>query len=416
MSHYKVEYDHFSKRKYYVFPAINETNKLSIFQEIRALRAPVTEIAEIGPDLSLQANDGSLIIIRDTKYNDFHPVKKNYKLSFKTAEFHTYLELLNINSNQAIHFGTAPDVKGSVSGNVYSRNDTYYDQKYFQGFLKFDPMSNNRLDQASNYVAFYIDDNQAKLVIDAINKHIEQTIYGKNYYNMLSIPNIFFSSDHSLLEDGQNCIDFISELHHHLGLTGPIFPHYYRFDEINMLDRGVMYLFYLVNGLDDFFVYNLGNLVNYFSQLTTPPNHESILLSISHNNQLDSSVIKSIIANATEQELNAFDDNGYTNPLFESARTGSNEVFKALLMDPRVDPHVKNINNDNVAHIAVYSNNIEALELLNEFAPSLLTEHNNERQAPLCYIRDCVNDPDLHDQYYLGYETLMHYANHYYYI
>lgn len=417
---FDIEFDYFSNRKYYVFNKLDSLTKLKAWQ-IASLARGGVEIAEIGPDLSIPAADGGLIIVRDYAFTDLYQALGrdyrglNYKLSVKTAEFHSYLELLNLTTNSTIHFGIAPDVKGAVSGNLYARNDSYYDHKYFKGFLKFDPHTNDRPDQASHYVAFYIDEDQAEMVVDIINQQILKSNNQPIYYNMLSLPNLFFSNQHDFFEDGSNCIDFIHDIQREIGIEGPIFADYYRFDELNMLDRGVKYLYYKVNGLSNLAINNIGYIYKYFSLTTTGLKHNAPMFEISYKGWDSEHELVQAIGGASQTELNAFEPYGFSNPLIESIKFGNIMVTQAFLNDPRVNVKVVNINHDNIAHIAVQYDNFEALKMIRKVAPELLEVFNEEKQPPVCFLEDCVNDPK-YQSFLIPHKQLMHYAEHFDYI
>lgn len=193
------------------------------------------QILQRGQDSVINFNSNEQLIIRNTSYTDLLPIlydaptQFTHKLTVRTAEYHTYLELKNLTSNHIITLGGAPKTKASTSGDIYLRNDSYYTRKYFVGDKFLCPNSDNpHFNKGSISIAFPINETQATSLIEAVKEH---NIKYKTNATAFDITGF----------KGINCADYANDMLNHIGISGKI-SDYYKIDELDQRDQGVLYL------------------------------------------------------------------------------------------------------------------------------------------------------------------------------
>jgi hypothetical protein len=360
---HNIEYDYYSKRKYYVFNNWQEDRK-TFKHEVLKLAQNLDNIATIGDDLSILAKNGGLIIIRDANAQEVREalginLESKFRLYLKTAEYHTYIELEDKETNKKLFVSLNPDVRNVMSGNAYIRNDAYYDFKYYRGFVKYNPSNrHNDIDRASNYVAFDLTTQQAESLVKILNQSNDDLLKDKTYYNAFSWPNLFMSNDHDYFDDGQNCIDYIDSITKQLGLGDTTFGSYYRFDELNLKDRGMVYIYTMTNGYLSTLLTNFPLIFNlFFSTIHKLPFEQYFAY---------------LIPEVTSDDLNTVQLNASYNRINELVNLENNPELDFLINE-------QNVYGDTALHIATRYQKLEAISwLLSHNASTSLRDYDEK--------------------------------------
>ncbi len=186
-------------------------------------------------DTVLQFNKKTQLIFQNTAYKDVvsyllpNPEKFTHTFSIKTAEYHTYFKLTNTLTNSSITIGAAPKVKGSKFDYIGLRNDSYYSPKYHDGHKSIQPEHlNPHFNKGSIAITFPINNEKATKVLDLVKT------YNHNFKNS---DHWFDITGHT----GHNCADITNKIMNEVGIDGKI-SDYYKIDELDLRDQGIMYL------------------------------------------------------------------------------------------------------------------------------------------------------------------------------
>lgn len=186
-------------------------------------------------DTVLQFNKKTQLIFQNTSCTDAitylksNPEVFTHTLSIKTAEYHTYFELKDLSNNHTLSIGAAPKLKGSKLDYINLRNDSYYDPKYHIGHNLIHPNHlNPHFNKGSIAITFPITTENATKVLDLVR------VYNNDFQN----------SDHRFDitgHIGHNCADIVNKIMNEIGIEGKI-SDYYKTDELDLRDQGIMYL------------------------------------------------------------------------------------------------------------------------------------------------------------------------------
>ncbi len=213
-----------------------------------------------GEDTVLQFNKNTQIVFKNTPFKDAinyllpNPEKFTHTLSIKTAEYHTYFELANTLTNQTLTIGGAPKLKGSKFDYIGLRNDSYYDPKYHSGHKSIHPHNlNPHFNKGSIAIKFAIKKEEALSVLDRIKT------YDQDFKN----STLWFDISGNL---GNNCADISNSIMNELGIQGKI-SDYYKIDELDLRDQGIMYLVWSDLGTIKFAYYMPHHFIDHLSYL-----------------------------------------------------------------------------------------------------------------------------------------------------
>ncbi len=221
-----------TSKTYYYFKndAINNESLLNFLR----LEVNKFQVFQRGEDTALYCDKDHQYIFANTNYRDvvkklyITPEDYSYSLVFRTAEYHSYIELKDLVTNHTLTFGVAPKQKGSMYSDLYIRNDSYYTPKYSTGdkFLK-NGEYNPHFNKGSISITFPLNKEKAKQLIANIQKHNAKFHSESHKYDFLG----YF---------GKNCADFAYDIIESVGID-PTINHYFKTDELDLRDQGVMY-------------------------------------------------------------------------------------------------------------------------------------------------------------------------------
>lgn len=406
---YSIEYDWVNHRRYYIY------HKSQPFLKAVAAGGPNNRIAKVGNDFTAQLADGLAILKNGNSLHhitDLVGVDKNYTLLFRTAEYHSYFGICS--TEKCEYFGAAPTSKGAILGISYMRDDAYYDKKHFLGHKTFS-LFDKQFDRASHSVEFPINKTEANNLIYYLNQKIHEWQNDAPFFHLFSLWNLlpFFENAKSYpwLIDGANCNDLALEVFAHSNISNGYYPfHYYRADELNLYDKGVLYNYAATYGINNIFhiafevlKHHLKPFLPMALQVEKNPFPEPIK-SIWYNS-LNGEEISLVEVNS--EALNSLYGDGMYTVLMYSIRKKNIELFKALLADARVDLHQQNVYSDNAAQIAVDYQQFDMLYAIYEKDESALYNFNEYTQPPICFIVDCEHNMNYR-KYWQDYATLMH--------
>jgi hypothetical protein len=224
----------YPNKAYYFLPSIDAV-KSSNPELFSFLKNDFYKILQRGSDTVLQFNKKTQLIFQNASYQDIidnlkHPEQKlSHTLSIKTAEYHTYIKLKDLSNNNTISIGGAPKLKGSKLDYIGLRNDSYYDPKYHVGHKSIHPNNlNPHFNKGSISITFPITTENSNKVLDLIK------IYNNNFKNSEHWFDITGNT-------GNNCADIANKIMNEIGIEGKI-SDYYKTDELDLRDQGIMYL------------------------------------------------------------------------------------------------------------------------------------------------------------------------------
>lgn len=391
---YTKQFDYYSGRQYLILQNKEQLNQLA--------STSLVPIAQIGDKLALPLQDGSMAILPNTTLKDYG-FDTPYRFSIKTAAYHSYVDIYNMDTDQHLFFGASSDDKSTPFSSAYIRNDAYYDKKYYKGHVHFNPYNYDHIDRSTHGVTFAITKEQARAAIEYTNNRIKSWEHKKEYFDMFSLPNLF-AKEHPYFVDGFNCNDFANQVLNNIGIDTKSYD-YLRFDEVNLRDRNVLYNYIWQNGN----INVLKHIANYF--LSGGRYHF-------HNEEVEKLfVMAETGAFKTELEeqfsklepavINELHNSGYSSVLIEAIKLGDMELVDILLHSPDIDLEIRDANNDNIAQIAKDSGRLDILQKIRDVYPPLLYEYNEVTQPPICALEDCINDA-RYQEYYVPYKQHYH--------
>jgi Ankyrin repeats (many copies) len=223
----------YPNKAYYFLPSV-EATKSSSPELISFLKNDFYRVLQRGADTVLQFKKKTQLIFQNTSYQDVinlqkQPEKFTHTFSIKTAEYHTYIELKDLSNNNTISIGGAPKLKGSKLGYIGLRNDSYYGIKYHVGHKSIHPNHlNPHFNKGSISITFPITTESANKALDL----------AKTYNNDFKSSEHWFDiTGHT----GNNCADIANKIMNEIGIEGKI-NDYYKTDELDLRDQGIMYL------------------------------------------------------------------------------------------------------------------------------------------------------------------------------
>lgn len=411
MSNLQEEFDHTSGRH------------LIVYRDKSAFLANNGNIAQIGHSLSKPLKNGSLGILLNHTLESVG-ISSDYRLSVKTAEYHSYIDIHNLRTNEHVYFGGATAREASWGmGDMYIRNDSYYEHKYYKGFVYHHPHQKH-FDRASHSVTFAINQIQAHAAISYANQKIEQSKHTPDFFSIYPYVLKFkWATYYPTVTVSKNCHDFASEVLFHARISEVPAPAYLRFDEIITDDQGVLYNLLQLTGYinpfsskhSPYFYEHIfrPKLFHYFFQSTffkaeryhfSDKELEKLFVMSESGSSVEE--LEQQLTLIDPEQLNTLHSRGFTSALLETIKRGDAKLFKLLINSPKVDIEIRDSNGDNIAQIAKYSGQNEFLEeiLLKNF--DLLTEYNHDTQPPICSIRDCTSEE--YAQYLVNYHDYHH--------
>ncbi|MBS0236437.1 MAG: ankyrin repeat domain-containing protein [Proteobacteria bacterium] len=200
-----------------------------------------SSVATIDGDSVVTCADGDIIMFRDTAAKHIREMlyqdtsERHYKLIFKTAEYHSYIQLINTNTGKDYVFSAGGKSPVLWHSEAYLRDDRLFDTKYYRGDVFHDPRHIiPDFDCGSISTAFEITDKQAATLQVFLSNHSEYLKYADAVYY-----DLFFN----------NC-SYFAQLLYNVVLHGEFGDSFHNFnyhiaDELNFRDKGVFYNFLL---------------------------------------------------------------------------------------------------------------------------------------------------------------------------
>lgn len=433
-------------RKYYIIDSIdkitdNEQLKLALNEHFND--QPV--IAKFGNDSTLKIDDNLLLIFRNIDPDElrktiFHDeTLYTHRFAIRTAEYHTYINLIDKQTNVGDAYGASVAQKGGVIGSIYLRKDDYYEEKYFKGYQKIEagqllPI----LDQGSFSIEFDITDTQYQKAMDYIKHSAEhyKSSWFKAFYSFVPFVPI-----------SKNCAEFAEDLFVHIGMD----KHYYSYakiDETDILDKGIFYLFYDEMGFFDSFYRNFDLIkTSIFGDvklldkkntdlhkaiitldLKTACNLAEVIYNVDEQNLRQESALFlasglpaseekykliKILVEEGEADVNLHNYNKISTPLGEAVKAGDAWTVNYLI-ENGADPRFINSNGNSLFDMAASSKSFNILDDLYKYAPDLIYRHNSENHSPAYYAAqhsdqlECGFIDELDSQLIKPYEYYMH--------
>ncbi|MDF3047251.1 MAG: ankyrin repeat-containing protein [Candidatus Midichloriaceae bacterium] len=146
-----------------------------------------------------------------------------YKVAFKVAEFHGYVQFTDMKTDLSKAIGASTDKPGSFSGNWIVRDDGVYDEKYFRGDHHLEPGQQTLMpDKASISIEFFVKDEQFKQAIDSLSEHHKSIDENNNSFHFVT----------------NNCHDYTHKVYQELAFSGhPM--HFVRSENLDFNDQGI---------------------------------------------------------------------------------------------------------------------------------------------------------------------------------
>ncbi len=236
--HYK---DHKGNKDCYIIQNF-EANKASPeFLAFVNSKTIQSEVAHVGNDAVMLGTNDSILLFRNTDSADVrHFIQHDeaprlYTLHFKTAEFHTYMQLVDHLHDNDYFFSSSGRSPTLMHGPAYIRDDRTYDIKYYKGDIFHDPSKLiPEFDTASISTSFDLTNEQIVRLQKLLARHVAYLENaGSTQYDLFFNNCSYFAQ---LLYNSVLLGEFSDEKHYFS---------YHVVDELNFRDKGIYYNFLL---------------------------------------------------------------------------------------------------------------------------------------------------------------------------